>query len=73
MRYLNNNNEPIKVLLVEDNPGDVVLMKKAFSKSKFTIDIIEASDGEIALTTLNNNKDNPDLIILDLNLQKKMD
>ena len=71
-----NTIEPISILLVEDNPGDVRLAKEALreSKMKNTLDVV--NDGVEAMHYLNKedkyvSKNTPDLIILDLNLPKK--
>lgn len=69
------NKESVKILLVEDNPGDIELTKEAFIEAKFTNDLLIARDGEEALDFLfkrNNFKDaeTPDIILLDLNLPK---
>jgi two-component system, response regulator len=66
-----------KILLVEDNPDDIELTKRAFSKgqSRFQINIIEAKDGVEALKELTPSEtDRPDsifsLILLDLHLPR---
>jgi len=63
---------PIELLLVEDNPGDVDLTKKALQRGKVANHLTVAKDGVEALTFLRQ-KDGlqPDLILLDLNLPKK--
>jgi CheY-like chemotaxis protein len=66
---------PIEILLVEDNPGDVILTEEAFSEAKLRNKIHVAKDGEEALDYLNKapgfeNSVTPDLILLDLNLPK---
>jgi CheY-like chemotaxis protein len=66
----------INILLVEDNPGDVLLAKIAFEKSKFTVNVEVASDGQEALDFLYkkgkfSGAGTPDLILLDLNLPAK--
>ena len=71
----NQNSSPIEILLVEDNPGDVFLTKKAFDKAKLTNNMHVAIDGEIALKMLRNEGEfselpRPDIILLDLNLPK---
>ncbi|PIR37204.1 MAG: response regulator [Alphaproteobacteria bacterium CG11_big_fil_rev_8_21_14_0_20_39_49] len=76
MRYLNTNIRPVEILLVEDNPGDVVLTKKAFETSKISNNINVAKDGEIALSMLRKEDGysdiiTPDIVLLDLNLPKK--
>jgi len=65
--------KPINILLVEDNPGDIVLARVAFEKSKFSVNIDVAMDGEEALDFLYKRgrfteAPTPDLILLDLNL-----
>lgn len=64
---------PIKILLVEDNPGDVRLTIEALKDSKIhnTLDVVE--DGQDALEYLNKegkyaNMSTPDLILLDFDL-----
>ncbi len=62
---------PIEVLLVEDNPGDVILVKEMLRHSRFPIRIDVARNGEEALTYLRRKEPfteakDPDLILLDL-------
>jgi CheY-like chemotaxis protein len=76
MHLLNAKTGPVEILLVEDNPGDVILTKKAFERSSIVSNISVAKDGEIALMMLNNeseyeNLPTPDIILLDLNIPKK--
>ena len=66
---------PIEILLVEDNPGDVLLTQEAFSDAKIANNLHIVRDGEEALAYLNRQGDfqgasRPDLILLDLNLPK---
>ena len=66
---------PIEILLVEDNPGDVMLTEEAFSKAKIWNNLHNVRDGEEALAYLNRERGfteaiRPDLILLDLNLPK---
>lgn len=68
--------EPAEVLLVEDNPGDVVLTKEAFAAAGTGNNIHVAKDGEEALAFLRREGGfadavRPDVILLDLNLPKK--
>lgn len=68
-------NKTIKILLVEDNPGDVVLTKAAFKKADFDYELYIATDGEKALDFLAKSGDyteavTPDIILLDLNLPR---
>jgi CheY-like chemotaxis protein len=66
----------LQVLLVEDNEGDVRLIKEAFSESKIDKNFSVARDGEDALNFLYrrgkyNDTVRPDIILLDINLPKK--
>ncbi len=66
------------ILLVEDNPDDVLLTKEALKDNNILNEIVVASDGEEALDFLfgrgkHKNRDlsvNPQLILLDLKLPK---
>jgi len=65
---------PIKVLIVEDNPGDVELAKEALRETSLTLDLHVAEDGEEALDILRNEgpeAPRTDLVLLDLNMPKK--
>lgn len=66
---------PTKVLLVEDNDADVDLTEYFFSKSRIPIQFRVARDGEEALRVLRyssafEGREDPDLILLDLNLPR---
>jgi two-component system response regulator len=67
---------PIEILLVEDNPDDVLLTKEAFAESKLMNNLHCVKDGLEALQYLRREgkyakKPRPHLILLDLNLPKK--
>lgn len=69
------NPEVIKVLVVEDNPNDVAIIKRAMRKSDVKCELYFARDGEEALDFLYGQGEfedapRPDLILLDLNLPK---
>ena len=69
-------NKEIKIFLVEDNEGDIVLTKQAFKKAKMANQINVAKDGIEALSYLRKeglfqNAETPDLILLDINLPRK--
>src|ERR1700674_5899009 len=66
---------PIKVLLVEDSPGDVRLTQETFRDANKSIHLHVASDGVEAMAFLRQEwpyvrAPRPDLILLDLNLPK---
>ena len=66
----------LQVLLVEDNEGDVRLVKEAFNESKIDKVFSVAKDGEEALNYLYRRGKyaesvRPDIILLDINLPKK--
>ena len=66
----------IEILLVEDNPGDVRLVREVFKDAKVANNIHVAEDGVEAMAFLRNEGKfagtvRPDLILLDLNLPKK--
>ena len=68
--------QPIEVLLVEDDPGDVLLIREAFDFNKVHNNLNVVSDGEQALAYLRGTGDytdriRPDLVLLDLNLPRK--
>lgn len=67
--------KPIEILLVEDNPGDVILVKEMLKRSRFTVHVGVARNGEEALTYLRRKEPFasakvPDLVLLDLNLPR---
>ena len=68
--------EIIRILLVEDNEGDIMLTQEAFEDAKINTKLSVAMDGEQAIDYLNkkdgySNELTPDLILLDINLPKK--
>jgi CheY-like chemotaxis protein len=72
---MNENLNVISVLLVEDDPGDVVLIREAFEHNKVHNALNVVSDGVEALEFLRNegahsDAPRPDLILLDLNLPR---
>jgi len=60
----------IKILLVEDNEGDIVLTQEALKDGRIKNNIIIARDGVEALAVLDSGEGLPDLILLDINLPK---
>lgn len=68
--------DPVDILLVEDNPGDVRLTKEAFEEGQIANTLHVVEDGVEALDFLFQRNDyadapRPDLVLLDLNLPRK--
>lgn len=61
---------PIKVLLIEDNPADVDLVRDSLESRKIHLDLHVATDGEAGMSALQEAGLRPDLILLDLNLPR---
>jgi CheY-like chemotaxis protein len=66
---------PIEVLLIEDDPGDVLITREAFEHHKVHNTLRVARDGQEGLDYLyqrgsHEGATRPDLILLDLNLPK---
>src|ERR687886_424957 len=73
---MNDNSEPIEILLVEDNPGDARLAVEALKDSKVRNNLYHVKDGVEAMDFLHRRGGHtgvpvPDLILLDLNLPRK--
>jgi DNA-binding response OmpR family regulator len=71
-----NKTEPIQVLMVEDNMGDVALVQQIFKSSKWSVQMSLAIDGQEAIDCLRGEgfftaPYRPDIIFLDLNMPKK--
>ncbi len=67
---------PIEILMVEDNPVDVLVTREALKKGRILNNLSVAEDGEEAIDFLFRTGQysaapRPDLILLDLNLPKK--
>jgi CheY-like chemotaxis protein len=65
----------IEVLLVEDDPGDVLMTKEAFEDYKLSNQLHVVNDGAEAMDFLRQQGDHadaprPDLVLLDLNLPR---
>jgi CheY-like chemotaxis protein len=65
----------ITVLLVEDDPGDVLITREALAEAKVLHNLIVIDNGESAVAYLRQEGENagavrPDLIFLDLNLPR---
>lgn len=66
---------PLRVLLVEDNPGDTDLITESLQSGKLHLHVSSVSDGVEALaflrkTGVHADAETPDILLLDLNLPK---
>ncbi len=73
---MKNGRQPIHILLVEDNPGDVRLTQEAFKEGNVPNILHVAEDGVKAMDFLHRkggyaDATRPDIILLDLNLPRK--
>ena len=67
---------PIEILLVEDDPGDVLMTREAFEDHKVTNRLTVVTNGEDAIAYLRRqgryaDAPTPDLVLLDLNLPRR--
>ena len=67
---------PIDVLLVEDDPGDVLMTQEAFKDYKISNRLTVVTNGEDAIAYLRKqgkyaDAPTPDLVLLDLNLPRR--
>jgi CheY-like chemotaxis protein len=67
---------PIEVLLVEDDPGDVLMTQEAFADYKIANRLNVVTNGEDAIAYLRKQGEyadapTPDLVLLDLNLPRR--
>ncbi|MFI2752664.1 response regulator [Cellulomonas sp. P22] len=70
-----SSNKAIDILLVEDDPGDVLMTREAFADNKVANRLAVVSDGVSALEYLRKEGEyadvpTPDLVLLDLNLPR---
>jgi two-component system, chemotaxis family, response regulator Rcp1 len=68
--------QPVEILLVEDNPGDVRLTQEVLKAGKLLTNLAVAKDGVEAMAFLRRERPHeqaarPDLILLDFNLPRK--
>lgn len=70
-----DGSRPIEILMVEDNPGDILLTREAMKEAKLRNRLNIANDGVEAMEFLRRqgryaDAPRPDLILLDLNLPR---
>lgn len=61
-------NRPFHVLLVDDNPADLLLAQEVFEEHASELQVETCRSGPEALTTLRQREDLPDVVILDVNM-----
>ncbi len=65
---------PIRILLVEDNPDDIAIARRAFARKETVSDLMVARTGQDAMDILLGDRAGagslPDLVLLDINLPK---
>ena len=64
-----------RILLIEDNPADVDLLRRAFKSARFDCELTLMEDGAEAMAFIRGEgphagAPSPDLVVLDLNLPK---
>jgi CheY-like chemotaxis protein len=62
--------KPVELLLIEDNPAEVVLIRHVLAESGFKVKVHIATDGQQGLRMLMEPRFVPNLIVLDLNIPK---
>ena len=73
---MNFQNDPVVILMVEDNPTDVLIAREGFSGAQMRNTLHVANNGVEAIEFLNQRgkyaaAPRPDLIVLDLNMPRK--
>jgi CheY-like chemotaxis protein len=68
--------DTVNVLLIEDDPGDVLLVREAFAEGELSNELEVVGDGVEAMRYVRGEggyagRTRPDLILLDLNLPRK--
>ena len=64
----------LTILLAEDNPGDVFLIRRALTEAQLSFELLCAKDGEAAIayvTEAASGQRRIDLLLLDLNLPRR--
>jgi len=61
-------NSPQRILLVEDSPADVLLLRMAMEEAGIDVDLTVYEAGEAAIAYIGSGAPPPDLVILDFNL-----
>jgi CheY-like chemotaxis protein len=69
------NPEPVRILIIDDNPADVMLAEECIKDTGINVVITSIDDGEKAIEFFNglgeHLEERPDLVLIDLNLPKR--
>lgn len=60
--------QPFDIMLVDDAPGDLELVKAALAESRFACNVTTAQNGVEAMERLRGEAPSPHLVLLDLNM-----
>lgn len=76
MSNSHSTHDPVDILLVEDNPGDVRLTQEAFKEGQICNELHVVTDGVAAMDYLKQREEyadapRPAIVLLDLNLPRK--
>ena len=67
--------EPVRILLVDDNPADAMLAKELILETKLPATVSVVTDGEYAIAMieemLKSKMEMPELVLLDLNIPRR--
>ena len=70
-----NGLEPIRILLVDDNPADAMLARELITETGIPAAVSVVTNGELAINLiedmLGSEADMPELVLLDLNMPKR--
>ena len=68
-----SDDAPRRLLIVEDNPTDVMILRRALREHGLSVEIVVVDDGDKAVEYLRNCHDEqiPHLVVIDINLPKR--
>lgn len=65
---MSRTESPQRILLIEDSPADVMLLRMAMEEVGVSADVTVCQDGEEAIAHIGSEADPPDIVLLDLNI-----
>jgi len=69
-RHLRKPTRRLSILLVEDDPGDILIAEEALRAGQLDSHLTVVQDGQAALAHLRGDSPLPDIVLLDLNLPR---